>query len=171
LHLLRSYCSIRSLTSGDIGRFTTQPAGLLVSIPVVCPSLTAVSESRVELRLPGGSNEWTRERLSIDVPRWFESDDVFEPLMDLSIRRGIPEHLRSDSGSEFTARAVCEWLDRLGVRTLYIEHGCPWENGYIESFNGKPRSCSQGEHLQAKPGRKGAHPVFVITSTAERRGL
>ncbi len=50
-----------------------------------------------------------------------------------------PEHIRSDNGPEFTAKAIREWLDRLGVRTLFIEPGSPWENGYIESFNGKLR--------------------------------
>ena len=58
---------------------------------------------------------------------------------DLFIRRGIPEHIRSDNGAEFTAIAVRAWLERLGIRTLYIEPGSPWENGYIESFNGKLR--------------------------------
>jgi putative transposase len=60
-------------------------------------------------------------------------------LTDLFFRRGIPEHIRSDNGVEFTAKAVCNWLNRLGVRTLFIEPGSPWENGYIESFNGKLR--------------------------------
>jgi transposase InsO family protein len=54
---------------------------------------------------------------------------------DLFIR--APEHIRSDNGSEFTARRVREWLGRVGAKTLYIEPGSPWENGYIESFNGK----------------------------------
>ena len=53
--------------------------------------------------------------------------------------RGVPDHIRSDNGPEFTARAVREWLGRVGARTLYIEPGSPWENGYIESFNGKLR--------------------------------
>ncbi len=60
-------------------------------------------------------------------------------MFDLFILRGIPEHIRSDNGSEFTARAVRKWLGRLGVKTLFIEAGSPWENGYIESFNGKMR--------------------------------
>ena len=53
------------------------------------------------------------------------------------IFRGIPEHIRSDNGPEFTARDVRKWLHKLGVKTLFIEPGSPWENGYIESFNGK----------------------------------
>ena len=55
------------------------------------------------------------------------------------IFRGLPEHIRSDNGPEFTAKAVRRWLARLGVETLFIEPGSPWENGYIESFNGKLR--------------------------------
>ena len=48
-----------------------------------------------------------------------------------------PQHLRSDNGPEFTTKLVRQWLTRLGVQTLYIEPGSPWENGYNESFNGK----------------------------------
>jgi putative transposase len=50
-----------------------------------------------------------------------------------------PDYLRSDNGSEFTAELIRSWLKRLGVKTLFIEPGSPWENGYIESFNGKLR--------------------------------
>src|SRR5512136_425300 len=53
--------------------------------------------------------------------------------------RGIPEHIRSDNGPEFTAREIRKWLADIGVKTLFIEPGSPWENGYIESFNGKLR--------------------------------
>ena len=60
-------------------------------------------------------------------------------LFELFIFRGIPEHIRSDNGPEFTARDVRKWLYKLGVKTLFIEPGSPWENGYIESFNGKLR--------------------------------
>jgi putative transposase len=82
-------------------------------------------------------DEFTRECLAIDVARRLTSDDVLERLSDLFVRRGAPEHIRSDNGPEFTAKAVKEWLGRVGATTLYIEPGSPWENGYIESFNGK----------------------------------
>ncbi len=62
-----------------------------------------------------------------------------EVLDDLFIRRGIPDHIRSDNGSEFTAKVVRIWLDTLDIRPLYIEPGSPWENGYVESFHGKLR--------------------------------
>ena len=84
-------------------------------------------------------DEYTRECLAIDVGRKVTSDDVLERLADLFVRRGVPEHIRSDNGPEFTAKAVREWLGRIGVSTLYIEPGSPWENGYCESFNGKLR--------------------------------
>jgi len=51
----------------------------------------------------------------------------------------LPEHIRSDNGPEFTAKAIRGWLNRIGVKTLFIEPGSPWENSYIESFNGKLR--------------------------------
>ena len=64
---------------------------------------------------------------------------MIDQLFELFIFRDIPEHIRSDNGPEFAAKAVRKWLARLGVKTLFIEPGSPWENGYIESFNGKPR--------------------------------
>jgi len=84
-------------------------------------------------------DEYTRECLAIVVGRRINSHDVLYTLADLFVRRGIPAHIRSDNGPEFCARAVREWLSRLGVGTLFIEPGSPWENGYIESFNGKLR--------------------------------
>jgi len=84
-------------------------------------------------------DEYTRECLTILVKRRITSQDVIDQLFNLFIFRGIPEHIRSDNGPEFTAQAIRRWLNRLGVKTLFIEPGSPWENGYIESFNGKLR--------------------------------
>ena len=84
-------------------------------------------------------DEYTRECLAILVKRRITSHDVIDQLFQLIIFRGIPEHIRSDNGPEFTAKAVRGWLNRLGAKTLFIEPGSPWENGYIESFNGKLR--------------------------------
>jgi putative transposase len=84
-------------------------------------------------------DEYTRECLAILVARRIKSHDVIDLLFHLFIFRGIPEHIRSDNGPEFTARVIRKWLARLGVKTLFIEPGSPWENGYIESFNGKLR--------------------------------
>ena len=84
-------------------------------------------------------DEFTRECLAIDVSRRMTSEDVLERLSDLFIQRGPPEYIRSDNGPEFTAHRVCDWLENVGVKTLLIEPGSPWENGFIESFNGKLR--------------------------------
>jgi len=84
-------------------------------------------------------DEFTRECLAIKVNRKLNSQDVIEELFNLLVCRGIPDHIRSDNGSEFTAKMVRKWLNRLGVKTLFIDPGSPWENGYIESFNGKFR--------------------------------
>ncbi len=84
-------------------------------------------------------DEYTRECLAIDVARKLRSDDVLERLSWLFATRGVPAHVRSDNGPEFTATVVREWLKRVGVRTLFIEPGSSWENGYCESFNGKLR--------------------------------
>ena len=91
------------------------------------------------LRMLTVIDEYSRECLAIVVDRRLSSDDVLHCLTKLFITQGTPEHIRSDNGSEFTATAVRVWLGRVGVQTLYIEPGSPWENGYNESFNGKLR--------------------------------
>ena len=84
-------------------------------------------------------DEYTHESLAIKTQRQLNSTDVLDCLNGLFLERGVPEHIRSDNGAEFTAIAVREWLAAAGVRTLFIEPGSPWENGYNESFNGKLR--------------------------------
>ncbi len=84
-------------------------------------------------------DEYTRECLALVVRRSLRSENVLEALTGLFVSRGTPVYLRSDNGPEFTAKAVRNWLARLNVQTLFIEPGSPWENGYVESFNGKLR--------------------------------
>ena len=84
-------------------------------------------------------DEYTRECLALLVSRRITCQDVIDQLFNLFVLRGIPEHIRSDNGTEFTAGEIRKWLSHLGVKTLFIEPGSPWENGYIESFNGKLR--------------------------------
>jgi transposase InsO family protein len=93
----------------------------------------------VKFRILNIIDEFTRECLAIRVGRSLTHQTVIEVLTKLFIERGVPVHLRSDNGSEFTAKRVRAWLKRLNVRPLFIEPGSPWENGYIESFNGKMR--------------------------------
>jgi putative transposase len=84
-------------------------------------------------------DEYTRECLALRVARRLGSLQVIETLADVMLVRGIPEHIRSDNGPEFIAEELRKWLGKLGTKTLYIEPGSPWENGYCESFNGKLR--------------------------------
>ena len=84
-------------------------------------------------------DEYTRECLMVYVSRRIRSGEVKECLTELFIQRGVPEYLRSDNGSEFIAQKVQEFLTKLGTIPTFIEPGSPWENGYVESFNGKMR--------------------------------
>jgi putative transposase len=84
-------------------------------------------------------DEYTRECMAIQAARRIRSDDVMYELTRLFASKGVPEHIRSDNGPEFTAKAIRDWLPRVGVKTLFIQPGSPWENGYNESFNGKLR--------------------------------
>ena len=84
-------------------------------------------------------DEFTREALAIRVARKLGSVEVIDVLADLFIARGVPAHIRSDNGPEFVAKAVKGWVAGVGARTAYIAPGSPWENGYVESFNGKLR--------------------------------
>ena len=84
-------------------------------------------------------DEYTRQCLAIRVAHQLRSDDVLDVLSDLFLTRGLPDFIRSDNGSEFTAHTLREWLKGLNVRTAYIEPGSPWENGFNERFNGSLR--------------------------------
>jgi putative transposase len=84
-------------------------------------------------------DEFTHECLAIRIARKLKSIDVIDLLSDLFILRGVPEHIRSDNGPEFVAKAVQEWITAVGAKTAYITPGSPWENGFIESFNARLR--------------------------------
>lgn len=81
-------------------------------------------------------DEFSRKCLEIKVERKLKANEVLEVLAELFLKEGIPEFIRSDNGSEFTAKILQNWLKRLGVKTVYITPGSPWENGYNERFNG-----------------------------------
>ncbi len=84
-------------------------------------------------------DEHTRECLAIEVARWIRSQDVILTLSRLMKLYGKPQHIRSDNGAEFTATAVMKWLRDQNVGPAFITPGSPWQNGYVESFNGKLR--------------------------------
>jgi putative transposase len=89
------------------------------------------------LKLMPVVDEFTRECHTLEVERSITAEDVIATLSYLFQVHGEPEYIRSDNGPEFIATAVREWLAASGVKTLYIEPGSPWENAYLESFNGK----------------------------------
>jgi putative transposase len=84
-------------------------------------------------------DEYTRECLALKVDRSITSEDVIDTLAELFSMRGVPRHIRSDNGPEFIARAIQHWTKQLLIETLYVEPGCPWENGYAESFHSRFR--------------------------------
>lgn len=84
-------------------------------------------------------DEYTKECLAISVGRKITASDVIDTLADVFLQRGTPKFIRSDNGPEFVAELIRQWLKDLGVEAAFIEPGSPWENGYIESFNGKFR--------------------------------
>jgi len=84
-------------------------------------------------------DEYSRDCLAIVVGRNLNSEDVLEALHGLFLVHGVPEFIRSDNGPELTAKVVRDWLARVGAKTLFIEPGSPWENGYVESMIGKLR--------------------------------
>lgn len=92
-------------------------------------------------------DEFTRECHVIEVERSMTAQDVIRSLAYLFRVHGEPEYLRSDNGPEFIATAVKQWLAESGVQTLYIEPGSPWENAYLESFNGKLEDELLGREL------------------------
>ena len=101
--------------------------------------LTDRTEDGRQLRLLAVIDETTRECLAIEVGRSFTAQDVIGVLQYLFAVRDTPQHIRSDNGPEFVAKAVCRWLEKADVKTLFVAKGSPWENGYVESFNGKLR--------------------------------
>ena len=84
-------------------------------------------------------DEYTRRCITLDVSRTMTSEDVINRLAELFVMYGVPEAIRSDNGPEFVAKAIQDWLAPLGVATLYIEPGSPWQNGYAESFHSRLR--------------------------------
>ena len=98
------------------------------------------------LRLMTLIDEFTRKCLAIRVARRINAIGVIETLADAMLFEGTPQHIRSDNGPEMVAKVLRQWLSGLGTKSLYIEPGSPWENGYCESFNGKLRDeCLDGE--------------------------
>ena len=101
--------------------------------------LTARTHDGRPLKILTVLEEYSRECLAIVMAQRLRSLEVLETLAALFVTCGVPVHLRSDNGPECTATLIRQWLAALHVETLFIEPGSPWENGYLESFNGKLR--------------------------------
>ena len=110
------------------------------------------------------------------VDRSITSEDVIDTLAELFAMRGVPQHIRSDNGPEFIAQAIRHWTEQLGVETLYVEPGAPWENGYAESFHSRLRdeflaleefeNLAAARKLTARLGRR----ITTITGRTARWG-
>jgi putative transposase len=92
-----------------------------------------------KLRVFNLIDEFTKECHCIHSDRAIKATDVLTVLQEAIEEHGAPEYIRSDNGPEFIATAIQEWLQGNGIKTIYIDPGCPWQNGYVESFNDKFR--------------------------------
>ena len=91
-------------------------------------------------------DEYTGECHCIHADRTIKAEDVLGVLAEAIEQHGVPEYIRSDNGPEFIAGVIQRWLKENGIQTIYIEPGCPWQNGYAESFNGRfRRECLNRE--------------------------
>ena len=122
----------------------TQPASCGVPVILTRSATYDFLEGRTErggkLRMLTVLDEYTRECLTIHVARSISSRQVIQQLEWLFLLRGAPDYLRSDNGPEFIAYALQQWLRDRQCKTMYITPGSPWENPFIESFNGKFRA-------------------------------
>lgn len=98
------------------------------------------TDDGARLKLMPVVDEFTRESLTIEVERRMTAKDVLEAIERLIAERGAPAYIRSDNGPEFIARVLRDGLKALGVQTRYIKPGAPWQNAYVESFNGTLRN-------------------------------
>lgn len=132
-----------------------------------------IVEDRTErggkLRILNVLDEFGREALAQEVEPSISAAKVVSTLRWLFLLHGAPEHIRSDNGGEFIATAVKEWLAESGCKTIYIEPGSPWENPYIESFNGKFRDeCLNREVFASGADARAVIEVWRIEYNTER---
>ena len=113
-------------------------------------------------------DEFTRRCMAVGRAK-IDSDNVLHCLTELFVQHGPPDHIRSDNGSEFTAHAVRDWLGRIGVKTLYIEPGSPWENGYNESFNSKLRDEILNTEIFSTEGGQSADRTMAASAIPSGR--
>jgi hypothetical protein len=101
------------------------------------------------------TDEWTNEGLAIEVEGQIRSKGVIDVLARLVALRGAPAHLRSDNGPEFISRAILKWIVDAGINSALIDLGKPWQNGKVESFNGKFRDeCLNVDYFRSRAEAK-----------------
>lgn len=105
------------------------------------------TQEGVKLKMLTVIDEFTRESLEIRVEKRMDSTHVIETLDEIMQERGVPKHTRSDNGPEFICERLTKWLREKGVEPLFIEPGSPWQNGFVESFNGKLRAECLDEEI------------------------
>lgn len=106
------------------------------------------TDNGVSIKMLTLIDEYSRQCLAIGVERKLRSGDVLNVLAEVMAQRGVPKYIRSDNGSEFIARELQEWLRELGIGTIYIDPGSPWQNGHVESFHNRLRDeCLNREVL------------------------
>ena len=121
--------------------------GIGVSVGAMCPirpnvvwaldfQFDQTSDARM-LKLLNVIDEYTRECLAIDVERSIDADGVVRCLERMAAERGAPDYVRFDHGPEFIAYAVADWCRFNNTDTVFIDPGSPWQNAWIESFNGR----------------------------------
>jgi len=97
------------------------------------------TENGAPLKMLTLIDEYSRQCLRIEVARKLRSGNVLDALAEVMARRGMPKYIRSDNGSEFIAKEVQQWFSELGIGTIYIDPGSPWQNGHVESFHKRLR--------------------------------
>ena len=141
------------------------PLGIGVQVGAFCPLRPNVvwaidfqydqTSDAKTLKLLNVLDEFTRECLAIEADRSITADKLVSVLERLAAERGAPAYLRLDNGPELIAYALADWCRFNGSGTIFIDPGCPWQNPFIESFNGRLRdellnSCQFGTLLEAR---------------------
>ena len=98
-----------------------------------------VLEGGATLKILTVGDDFTRECLALEPATSIPASRVVGVLSQLFAEHGTPRYLRSDNGPEFIAQALKDGLASTSAQTAYIEPGCPWQNGFRESFHGRFR--------------------------------
>jgi len=92
-------------------------------------------------------DEWSRERLALEVDVSLTGGRATRVLERLGSGRGPPALIQSDNGPESTGRVLDQRACERGVKLQFIEPGKPIQNAFIESFNSRLREECLNEHV------------------------